>query len=78
MAGRPRIQQADLNALAKLDKALVKGAIDLRPALAYVMKHCGCTYEEIGMVFGVTRQAAKLIMEQAENNLKGLREYEDE
>jgi hypothetical protein len=69
MAGRPQIKQADLTAIARLNKSLNKGVVDLRPVLAYVMRYCGCSYEEIGMAFGVSRQMGKTLVESAEKQL---------
>jgi hypothetical protein len=64
MAGRPKQKKANIEALKKLDAA--KTIIDVRPLIAYVMRHSGCTFTEIGEVFGLTRQQAQTKFEQAE------------
>ena len=38
-------------------------ALDLKHVIAYTMHYCGCTYEQIGEVFGFTRQQAKNVVD---------------
>ena len=68
MAGRPQIKRADLNALRKLVKAM-DTVNDHSPMIAYVMRYCGCSNEEIGMVFDVSRQAGSSLANKVEKAL---------
>jgi hypothetical protein len=64
MAGRPKQKKANIEALKKLDAA--NTIIDTRPLIAYVMRHTGATFNEIGEVFDVSRQMAQTQFERAE------------
>lgn len=68
MAGRPKQEKADIKALKKLNTGL-GNLIDTKSLIAYIMRKSGCTYEEIGNVFGVTRQMAITLVDQAERKL---------
>lgn len=59
MAGRPTVNKADTKAIRKLIKS--SDIIDLRPVVAYVMRHSGCTWREIATTFGLSRQQAETI-----------------
>ena len=68
MAGRPKQEKADITAIKKLFVSTSQ-VIDPRPIIAYTMKNCGCTFREIGEVFGVTKQQAETIFKNAEKEL---------
>jgi hypothetical protein len=65
MAGRPTIKKADIAAIKQLN-ATAGSMVDLRPIIAFTMRSCGCTFDEIGEAFDVTRQMAKTLVDQAE------------
>lgn len=67
MAGRPTVNKADVKAIRKLNK--MSDVVDLKPIVAYTMRHSGCTWVEIAKVFGVTRQTAENIVKEIENKL---------
>lgn len=68
MAGRPKQEKADITALQKLNESTSQ-VIDPRPIIAYTMRKCGCTFQEIADVFKVTRQMAETIYKNAEKDL---------
>lgn len=68
MAGRPIQKRADIAALKKLNNNPDK-LIDLKPTIVYIMRNAGCTYSEIGKVFGITRQMAETAYKNIEEDL---------
>lgn len=63
MSGRPVQKKANIPELKKL---LVPNTVtDHRPLIAFVMRNSGCTFAEIGEVFGLTRQQAETIFKNA-------------
>ena len=67
MAGRPLSDKANTRAIRKLNK--MSDVVDLRPIVAYVMHHSGCTWAEISRTFGVNRQTAESIVKELESKL---------
>ena len=57
----------DIDALQRLAEA--EELVDIRPIIAYTMKKSGCTYPEVGKVFGVTKQMASKIVKRIERKL---------
>jgi len=54
---RPIQKRANIQAIKNLaDDSIV---LDLKPLIAMVMRECNCTFDEIGQVFGFTRQNAE-------------------
>lgn len=68
MAGRPTQKKANVKGLQKIVAQEGK-LIKLRPAIALIMRYSGCTYAEIGEVFGITKQMAETAVQQAEREL---------
>lgn len=68
MSGRPTQKKADIPAIQNM---LVnsKKLVDLRPVIALTMRSCGCTFEEIGQVFDISRQMAETLIKKAEREL---------
>ena len=69
MAGRPTQIKADIEKIKQL-QAGSNDILDYRPIIAYTMRACGCTFTEIGEVFGFTRQMAETMVKNAETKLK--------
>lgn len=68
MAGRPTSKTADTEKIKRLYNR-ANNVLDVRPIIALTMRNCGCTFTEIGAVFGVTRQMAETIVKNAESEL---------
>lgn len=68
MAGRPVSKTADIKQIQALYHR-ANNVLDVRPIIALTMRNCGCTYAEIGQVFGVTKQMAETIIKKAEKEL---------
>ncbi len=74
MAGRPKQEKADIKAIQKLFES-TNGYTDIvqaslvRPIIVFTMRNCGCTFQEIADVFGITRQMAETIYKNAEKEL---------
>lgn len=68
MAGRPKQEKADIKAIKALYES-TKQVIDPSPIIAYTMRKCGCTFQEIADVFGFTRQMAETLYKKAEQDL---------
>lgn len=66
---------ADVPALKQLldDNDEVLALVNLRPLIAAVMRHCGCTLDEIGQVFNTSRQGASNILKQSQKETNGNR-----
>lgn len=67
MAGRPTVLKADVKAIRKLNK--MSDVVDLRPIVAYTMRHSGCTWVEIAKTFGISRPTAESIVKELESKL---------
>ena len=39
--------------------------IDIRPIVAVTMRACGCTYQEIGEAFGMSKQGVEAMVKKA-------------
>lgn len=39
--------------------------IDIRPIIAVTMRACGCTYQEIGHAFGMSKQGVEAMVKRA-------------
>lgn len=65
---KPVQKKADI---AKLQSLVVElgGIIDYMPVIVYVMKASGCTYQEIGNVYGVSRQLAEYYTKKVESDI---------
>lgn len=68
MAGRPVQKKADVEQIQRLYYR-ANNVLDVRPIIALTMRSCGCTYAEIGEVFGITKQMVQTIIENAESEL---------
>lgn len=68
MAGRPIQQKADIKGIQTLYHR-ANNVLDVRPIIALTMRNCGCTYDEIGRVFGITRQMAETLVKNARKEL---------
>lgn len=68
MAGRPRTEIANIKKIKALYNS-TNQVIDPRPIIAVVMRECGASYREIGEVFGLTKQMAETIVQNAEKDL---------
>ncbi len=66
MAGRPITKIANIENIQKL---LATDLVDIRPIITVVMRECGCTFEEIGKVFGFTRQNAEILFKNTKDKL---------
>lgn len=55
---RPKIRIANIEHLKQLYN-IMGNVVDYLPIVAYTMSECGCTYAEIGEVFGIQRQQAE-------------------
>lgn len=64
---RKRVKQRDLAGLKRLNDGLVH--VDTRWMMAATMKMCGLSYQDIGDVFHITRQAAAQLVR---NRSKGI------
>ena len=68
MAGRPKQAIADLEAIKKVfEKA--NDILDSKPLIVYVMRNCGCTFQEIADAFEVTKQNIESIYKKVEAEL---------
>lgn len=74
MAGRPTQKKADIQAIQDLYQStdtysnLVQTTM-IKPIIIFTMRKCGCTFQEIGDVFGITRQMAETAFKNAEQEL---------
>jgi DNA-directed RNA polymerase specialized sigma24 family protein len=68
MAGRPVSKKADVKKIQALYHR-ANNVLDVRPIIALTMRSCGCTYTEIGQVFGVSKQMVQTIIQKAESEL---------
>lgn len=68
MAGRPKQSIADLKAIKKVFKK-ANGILDPRPLIVFVMRNCGCTFQEIADAFDTTRQNIESIYNKVEKEL---------
>lgn len=68
MSGRPQHPRLieDPETIRRLNRLTGTFLGDL---FAYVMRSCGCTYSEIGTIFGVTRQAAEYMVKRVGEQL---------
>lgn len=65
---RPAMKKADIPAIQKLVNNST--VIDHRPVIAYVMRNCGCTFQEIADALGFSRQMAETMFKSAETKLE--------
>lgn len=58
------------NTIKELQEIVMTGGftIDYRPLIGHVMRACGCTYDEIGKVFGISRQAVHTMLKKDERS----------
>lgn len=68
MAGRPVTRLANVADIQKLYNEATN-VLDTRPLIVLTMRACGCTYAEIGEVFGISKQMVQTIIEKAESEL---------
>ena len=66
--GRPIKLKADIEQLQKLMK-YNNGILEVKPLVAFVMRKCECTYDEIGKTIGVSKQRAQVIVKEFESKL---------
>ena len=59
---------ADVDNLQKLMK-FNNGILEVKPLVAFVMRKCECTYDEIGKTIGVSKQRAQVIVKEFEAKL---------
>lgn len=68
MAGRPVTRLADVKEIQRIYNEATN-TLDTRPLIVLTMRACGCTYAEIGEVFGISKQMVQTIVEHAESEL---------
>lgn len=68
MSGRPVQKKANIDQLKVIaeHKSLF---IETQPIIALIMRASGCTFQEIADVFGVSRQQAMTITENAQSKI---------
>jgi hypothetical protein len=62
--GRPIKHNANTEAIKKLSQTA--DLVDLRPIIAYTMRHSGCTLAEIANVFDISKQRVHAIVKTLE------------
>jgi|GEM_PF-4064250 len=66
---RPKIVTVNIKNFQDL-YANLGNLVDYLPIIAYTMRECGCTYTEIGEVFGIKRQQAEYFVNTIRKALK--------
>jgi len=61
--------KADIKQLKIMPKE-ISSDIDLSPIIVYVMRYCGCSFSQIGEVFGYSRQRAFEVFKKIEKELE--------